>query len=499
MKRDCHYHPGDPAKWHCADCQLHYCSSCMPDADPLRQHGLCPHCARPLKYLGAASEVQPFWTRLPAFFRYPFSRDPLTVILVCTLVPLFLTPNLVGLAVSFVLLLALFKYTYAVIRRTADGHMTPPPLSEAYSGSGFAIVLKQAVVFVAMVAATAFATYSLGSLAGLLVMAFAVLALPASIMVLAMEQSVRAAINPMNLALLISRIGWHYFLLYIFLVLLTIASAEAQSFAWTHLDPLIANPLAGFLNSAYTLILFHMLGYLLFEYQEELGFASDLQDENEALPARDRSRRVDADIDMNLKDGRYSRVSAILEETLKRDPHNPVRLAQLYRLCEARNDTDALTRHHVKLMRWMAGDRKSKELTSLLDTLENASPDFQLQDPELMVACAEMLFHQGELKRVLQLLKDFHKRFEGSDQIGPAYLLVARTLANGFGQWDKAKSYLKFVQKTCPEPGTHELARLYLQQAEQAQPLKAPKASFGPIDEAGQIGEGRGTQEARSF
>ncbi|MFU8829417.1 MAG: UbiD family decarboxylase domain-containing protein, partial [Phycisphaerales bacterium] len=40
--------------------------------------------------------------------------------------------------------------------------------------------------------------------------------------------------------------------------------------------------MAGFLNSTYTLILFHMLGYLLFEYQEELGFASDLKDDTEA-------------------------------------------------------------------------------------------------------------------------------------------------------------------------------------------------------------------------
>ena len=54
-----------------------------------------------------------------------------------------------------------------------------------------------------------------------------------------------------------------------------------------HFPMWVAQPLAGFLNSTFTLILFHMLGYLLFQYQEELGFASDLQDEITDLAEED--------------------------------------------------------------------------------------------------------------------------------------------------------------------------------------------------------------------
>ncbi len=91
MKHDCHYHPGDPAKWHCGECQMHYCSRCMPDADTRqRRGGLCPpRCSKAMRYLGAATEVVPFWQRVGgAFFRYPpFHTDPLIVIAICTLVP----------------------------------------------------------------------------------------------------------------------------------------------------------------------------------------------------------------------------------------------------------------------------------------------------------------------------------------------------------------------------------------------------------------------------
>ncbi|MGM0571247.1 hypothetical protein [Marinobacter sp.] len=484
MKNDCHYHPLEPAKWVCGECLIHYCSGCMPDADPRRQHGLCPHCGRTLRYLGAATEAEPFWQRLSAFFRYPFHRDPLMVVAFCTLVPVFLGQGILGWITYVVLALVLFKYTYAVIRHTAEGHMKPPPVNAAWSGDGFAIGIQQMVVFIAMVLLVGFAMAVLGPIPGLVVGALVVLALPASIMVLAMENSVFSALNPLNLTALITAIGWPYFLLYGFLVLMTMASGAAQDFAVSHLDPVIAQPLTGFLNSTYMLILFHMLGYLLFQYQQELGFASDYQDDDtQADPQRDRSRRIDADIDMNLKEGNYDRVAGILEESLKRDPANPNRLEQLYRLALARNDRQSLARHHSKLLRWMVALRRHREMKALLTLLRQQDPDFQVADPELAVASADLLFLQHEPKPALQLLRDFHKRFPDSDQIAPAYLLVARILANGFEQWDKAGSFLRFAAKHTSDPVLTETINHYLERVRRQEPLKAPRASFAPRHE----------------
>ena len=484
MKNDCHYHPGEPAKWHCGECQIHYCSGCMPDADPRRQTGLCPHCGRNMRYLGAATEVEPFWQRLSAFFRYPFYADPLLVVIICTVVPLFLSPGLVGWIIYMVLLLVLIKYCYTVIRHTANGHMKPPPVAEAWSGDGFALGLQSFVVVVVMIAAVTSAFALLGPLPGLVVMGLAYLAAPACIMILAMEDSIFPALNPLNIAALISSIGWPYFVFYGFLVLMSLASAAAQEMAFVHFHPVVAYPLGGFLSSAFMVIVFHMLGYLLFQYQEELGFASDFQEEDApADPNRDRSRRVDADIDMNLKEGNYNRVAGILEEALKRYPANPNRLSQLYQLSLARRDLDALHRHHAKLLRWMVAHRRHREMKTLLTLLRERDSQFQPQEPELVVASADLLFLQHEPKPALQLLKDFHKRFPDSDQIAPAYVLVARILANGFEQWDKAANFLRFAAKSTSDPETKEAIAAYLAQADKREPLKGPKATFAPASD----------------
>lgn len=452
----------------------------MPDADTRKQHALCPHCSRAMRYLGAATEVVPFWNRIGAFFRYPFHTDPLMVIAICTLVPLVVSGNLIGLIITLVLALALLKYTYAVISHTAEGHMKPPPVAVAFSGSGFDIVILQLLVFALMAGMVAAAAMVGGPLLMFLALAFVILALPASIMVLAMEHSVMAAVNPMNLAVLISRIGAPYFLLYGYLILLTLASGAAQDFALTHFTPGVARTLAGFLNSTFTLMLFHMLGYLLFQYQEELGFASDLQDDQPAgeMQNRDRTRRFDADIDMNLKDGNYDRVQSMLKEALKQEPHNALRLGQLHRLLTARNDVQELYRYHPRLLNMLADRTDGDGIAELLNVIETIEPGFRLEEPELSVRCARCLYQRGHYKPALKLLQDFHRRFPDSDELAPAYLLVAQALANGLGQWEKASAFLNFIKKRCLKHPLHGQIDVYLQQVESREPVKGPKASF---------------------
>ena len=485
MKHDCHYHPGDPAKWHCGECQIHYCTRCMPDADTRKRKALCPACSKAMRYLGAATEVVPFWNRIGSFFRYPFHTDPLIVIAICTLVPIFAPANLIGILIWLVLALALFKYTYAVINHTAEGHLKPPSVSVAFTGSGFNIVILQLLVFIVMGGLVGTAAMLGGPGLMMLALAFVLLALPASIMVLAMERSVGAAVNPMNLAVLISRIGTPYFLLYGYLILLTMASGVAQDFALTHFPFWFYQPLSGFLNSTFTLILFNMLGYLLFQYQEELGFSADTQDDasNADRHQRDRGNRFDADIDMNLKDGNYDRVQSMLKETLKQNRDDPVRIGQLYKLLIAQNDATELYQYHPRILGWLADRNDGEGIASVLGILEFAESGFKLDDPELAVRCARFLYQKGHFKQALRLLQDFHKRFPESDELAPAYLLVAQTLANGLSQWEKARAFLTFIQKRCTNHPLHPQIPVFLDQIEKRELLKGPKASFATPDQ----------------
>lgn len=478
VKQDCHYHPGVPARWHCSQCQTDYCSRCMPDADLRLRRALCPHCNRVMQYLGSGTDVPPFWNRLSDFFRYPFHRDPLLVIAICTLVPMLAPENRLMIPVALALLVCLVKYAYTVIRTTAAGQLQPPPAMAAFSGEGFILVFLQLLMYIALTAIVLAAAILGGPLLMLLTAALVILALPAAIMVLAMEESVPAAINPLNLVALISRIGSPYFLLYGYLVLLTLASGAAQDFAFTHLSPWLASATAGFVSSTYTLIVFHMLGYVLLQYREELGVNGDNPAPASPVQDRDRSSRLDADIDINLKDGNYDRVQSLLREALAREPDNSLRLGQLYRLAMARRDLRELYRYHPRLLAWLADQNNSEAIATLLQLLAEADPGFRLEDPELSLCCARILYQHGRYRPALELLQDFHKRFPDSEQLAGAYILVAQIFANGLQRWDKATAFLNYVKKRCNGQPMHDQVDTYLAQAAEQQPLKPPKASF---------------------
>ena len=135
-------------------------------------------------------------------------------------------------------------------------------------------------------------------------------------------------------------------------------------------------------------------------------------------------------------------------------------------------------RYHPRLLNMLAERNDGEGIAALLAAIEPVEPGFRLEDPELSVRCARCLYQRGHFKPALKLLQDFHKRFPDSEELAPAYLLVAQALANGLGQWEKASAFLNFVKKRCLNHPLHEQVDVYLQQVENREPLKGPKASF---------------------
>ncbi len=481
MTAYCHYHPADAARWQCGECQRFYCTACMPDADIRRRRGTCPHCNKALQYRDD-TRTPPFWEQTGRVFRYPLATDPVAVIAICTLVPMVFSHSLVGLVVNALLVAALIKYDYAVLTRTATGRMTPPPLLEAFSREGFSMALQQLGLFVAMGLLVFLAARIGGHLLALTAMIFLTAALPAATMTLALEHNVFKAINPLHLASLMARIGWPYVILYSYLILLLLTAGMVQDFAATHFPGYAGRALSGALNSYFTLILFHLLGYTLYQYRDALGLdtGADADETGGEPPVRHPERRRDADLDMALKDGRYDRAQTLILASLREDPHNAFRAQQLYRLLQARDDTPELFRQQDRLMPWLIEQPDPGPLLDYLKRLSGHDPNFQVAAPATAYRSARVLYRVGEYRWVLRLLRDFHKRFPDYPDLAAAYLLVARTLANGLQQWDKAEAFLHFIEKRCPDHRISEQVPIFRARLAAHEPLPEEPAFDAP-------------------
>ncbi len=168
--------------------------------------------------------------------------------------------------------------------------------------------------------------------------------------------------------------------------------------------------------------------------------------------------RIDADIDIYLKEGRYDAVISILEQELKKNPNHIVRREQLYKLLWASRNTEKLTKYAQPFLRLFVSNNTPEKSAELLRLLLKHNPAFQLQDPELIFQLTQQLYHQGEYKLILVLVKDMHKRFDTFEKLPDTYLVVVKTLANGLQQWDKATKYLMFIkQKFAAHPSNEKL------------------------------------------
>ncbi|MCL2297164.1 MAG: hypothetical protein FWC38_07505 [Proteobacteria bacterium] len=74
-KQFCHYHHENPASWRCRQCKRLFGDCCMPINLNAPKEPRCPLCRRKLTFLGAANTAQPFWERIPFFFRYTLQKD----------------------------------------------------------------------------------------------------------------------------------------------------------------------------------------------------------------------------------------------------------------------------------------------------------------------------------------------------------------------------------------------------------------------------------------
>jgi len=173
-------------------------------------------------------------------------------------------------------------YSFAALKGTAHGDLTPPPLNQSTLSDDFGLVLKQVGIYVIIGMAFFFTTAKLGMFFGIIVLVVALLGLPAMVILLVTTGSLIQAVNPMMFIPLASRIGWGYLLMYLFLILLG-GAPQALAGQIAAVVPVAAMPLlATAAKFYYMLISYHMMGYVLMQYHMEIGYTIDQEDFRES-------------------------------------------------------------------------------------------------------------------------------------------------------------------------------------------------------------------------
>lgn len=391
--------------------------------------------------------IVPFWQRLSEITLYPAKPAAMITIGVLALARLLgLLPGLAGWLLDLLVTVALYRFAFEVLRATANGRMEPPEgMGETAQSSGWLAIWLQLIFIVAAVLLIVL----LGWI-GLALCVVMLVGYPGAVMSLAIDQNLGHALNPGTWIQIMTRLGWPYFVAFGLILVIFISAGNAQSWLAKLLPLAVGLPVFHFISGYALIATFHLMGYLIWQYQDELGFTPD------AVPTLQLNRNADTDqyiLDeaaQMVRDGETDMATEALQAHLRERGGTEAVHTQYRKLVRLKGDRNELVRHGKQWLPMLLAQEREKTAVELCRELADLDPTFVITDAESNARLAERASTLGHAQLALRLINGFHKRHPKSADIPAMYLLAARLLSERMGKDAEAKSLLTQIRGAYP-------------------------------------------------
>ena len=445
----CRYHPAQPATWQCLPCERSFGDCCIPlNADAPDELPVCPLCNVQLQFLGAANTAQPFWERIPSFFLYGLQGGPMAFAVLLALASLFMPQSLILWGCLFSVAT---KYFHSVIEASCQAGSQAPSLLSAFSPEGFSLFFRQLVVFaIAFGALWLAADFNSEALYWAVTLGI-LLAMPASIIRLALDKELGAALSPDQVGQVMRAMGWRYLILCAFLFILWQSPGWVTHMLSSGLPRVVLVPIAAFLFAYFGVVMCAMMGYAVFQYQGALGYVIADENGQASYPAAEyQRRRALAQAEIRLKEGQSGQALETLAAALERNDHDIRLNERFHQLLFGLRERSRCLRHLSHYLPLAARLNPSLAATALLNARQ-LQADYLPEDAQVCEVVAEALLQRHKTREALSLLRNLHQRFPSYPHIPRAYLLAARGFAEGLGQVEPAQKLLTFILTRYPQ------------------------------------------------
>lgn len=402
-----------------------------------------PGARRPVDRL---AQPLPFWSRTRAIALFPLQGAALWSLIALTLCSaLTILPGIGGI-LSLIIGLATYRYAFEILRHTANGH---PGAPEYGLGLDDGAIWRMFVLFILAAVLVGFVAGFTRSV-GMTVMAVGavMLLLPGSVISLAMDGSLRRALNPAVPLGLATRIGWPYLAAFGLLFVISISSLMAAGWLNQYLPPLVSRLAANFMTTWGLFSVFHLLGYLVFQYHEVLGFEPEaLQQE----ARHDPDQRLLDEAEGLVRDGHTANALESLRGAVR---SRAVSLAvhELYqRLLRQGSRPDELREHSRQYISRLIAEKQDRRALAVLREALDQDPDFVPAQMEQAVALVERARLGGQHQLSADALRAMLRAWPRAAQAGQWSLDLALLLAERFGDDAQARAILVEALQRCED------------------------------------------------
>jgi len=285
------------------------------------------------------------------------------------------------------------------------------------------------------------------------------------IICLATSKSLLAALNPVSSITLATRIGGSYLLMCLFLLLLLFAPGYVLS----HVGGAMAQWLRLFVSYAaslyYTVICYNLMGYVILQYHEAIGYevdVADLVEQGEAFkdadspPPKERetAESVITRSETLIKTGRTDDALWVMENWLRtKGPDNDVS-ERYYNLLKITRKGPEMLSYAKKHLDLLAAVGEKNAACAVYKECMSCDPEFA-PSPEVLFKVGQWQIDTDDPRSGAETLVRFLKANKDHGLVPNAYFSLARSLHEKLNNSARADQIMKNIIQKFPH---HDLA-----------------------------------------
>ena len=398
----------------------------------------------------ATQRELPFWEQLPQVLLYPLHASVLLASVALALFSVLAAlPGLVGSIMLGITWLATYGYGFEVLRRSAHGNPAPPEQAgELLDGGVLRLVALMALCLATVICCTLlFGPWAMLGLSALLFVLH-----PVWLISLALDGSLRQALNPATAVLTLQRIAGPYAISLLLVGVLQFAALFLYALAHRGLPGALAWPLSTFGYAMALAASFRLLGVMVYCYRDVLGFEADSTPELAARlpdPAERAGQALLARVERLLQENRQDTARQLLLQAVTSAPAGNAVHQQLHQLLASA--TPAQRQAH--LGQWLGqllAQQQARQALALWRNELARDHDFAPEPAATGEQLVQAALLQGQRQLAYDGLRALLKRWPQSPQVAHWALQAALLAADLHGDVAAARRLIAQGQAAMP-------------------------------------------------
>ncbi|MET0226051.1 MAG: hypothetical protein ABW187_06400, partial [Dokdonella sp.] len=393
--------------------------------------------------------IVPFWERLREICLYPAHPAALTTLAALAASQLVARHLPLGFVFGLIVWVALYKYAFECLRASANGRLEPPEIG---FDVGDDLGRKQILLQLVFIVLGVFVFAMFGSSVGIVALLLLGFAYPAATMSLAMDESLLGALNPGKWLAISARFGWPYLAVVLLCAVIFLSQVFAQSLVASLLPGFVATLITAFIADYAIVATFHLMGYLIYQYHDEVGYTP--------MPPLAALRTATDDPDQVLldeaaellRDGYPEEATDHLGTQIRAQGGSDAMHTQYRKLLALTGRRDEQLRHGREWISTLLAQDKDRKAIEVARECLALDASFQPAQAEHITRLAEKAAAASSTDLALQLVSGFHKRHPKHRDIPQNYLLAAKLLAERKGKEAEARARLGQRARADPAP-----------------------------------------------